>query len=176
MTVRAAALLSLGILLIVLQGNLYPLVGRLGVYGATPSLVLPLIIFLGVHEASIARGASLAFAMGYAMDLLASAPIGLFTLAAVSVWWLARIAGVRLTAQAWWTQAALAFGFSLVESVLVLVLLTIFGAAPQRAVDISSVALPRAASTGICSLFVFELARRVHLGATSSREKGGAWR
>jgi rod shape-determining protein MreD len=173
---RSTAFLSLGFLLIVLQGNLYPIIGRLALHGATPSLVLPLVIFLGVHEASMARGASLAFGLGYATDLLASAPIGLFTLVAVAIWWLARIAGVRLAAQAWWTKVALTFGFSLVESVLVLVLLTIFGAAPQRAVDISSIALPRAASTGLCSLLVFALAQRVHLGTSLSREMLGSGR
>ena len=155
---RSAAFLVVGLLLIVAQGNLYPLVGALGLHGATPSFVLPLLIFLGVHEASTARGALLAFALGYATDLLASAPIGLF----------ARTAGVRLSAQTWWTKAALSFGFSLVESVLVLVLLAIFGSDPQRPLEIASVALPHATSTALCSLFVFPLAQKLHQGSTPS--------
>ena len=35
---RSAAFLALGLLLIVAQGNLYPLVGQLGLHGVTPSL------------------------------------------------------------------------------------------------------------------------------------------
>jgi rod shape-determining protein MreD len=172
---RSAAFLAIGVLLIVVQGNLYPLLGYFGLHGATPNLVLPLIIFLGVHETSMARGSLLAFALGYATDLLASAPIGLFALMAVALWWLARIAGVRLTAQTWWTKAALSFGFSLVESVLVLVLLAIFGSDPQRPLEIASVALPHASSTALCSMFIFPLAQRIHQGAVVSRafEGGG---
>lgn len=173
---RSTAFLAVGFLLIVAQGNLYPIIGYLGLHGATPSFVLPLVIFLGVHEASMARGSALAFALGYATDLLASAPIGLFSLTAVAIWWLARIAGVRLTAQTWWTKAALSFGFSLVESVLVLVLLAIFGADPQRPLEIASVALPHATSTALCSLLVFPLAQRVHQGAALSRAFEGARR
>jgi rod shape-determining protein MreD len=166
---RSAAFLTFGVLLIIAQGNLYPLLGYFGLHGATPSFVLPLIIFLGVHETSMARGSLLACALGYATDLLASAPIGLFSLMAVALWWLGRIAGVRLTAQTWWTKAALTFGFSLVESVLVLVLLAIFGADPQRPLEIASVALPHATSTAVCSLFIFPLAQRIHQGAAPSR-------
>jgi rod shape-determining protein MreD len=170
---RSAAFLSVGVLLIIAQGNLYPLVGYLGLHGATPSLVLPLLIFLGVHEASTARGALLAFALGYATDLLASAPIGLFALVGVATWWLARTAGVRLSAQTWWTKAALTFGFSLVESVLVLVLLAIFGNDPQRPLEIATVALPHATSTALCSLLIFPLAQRLHQGSTPSRSLEG---
>jgi len=172
---RSTAFMAVGLLLIILQGNLYPILGYLGLHGATPSFVLPLVIFLGVHETSMARGSALAFALGYATDLLAAAPIGLFSLMAVAIWWLARIAGVRLTAQTWWTKAALTFGFSLVESVLLLVLLAIFGADPQRPLEIASVALPHATSTALCSLAIFPLAQRIHQGAALSRafEGGG---
>jgi rod shape-determining protein MreD len=170
---RSAAFLAVGVLLIVVQGNLYPVLGHLGLHGATPSLVLPLIIFLGVHETSMARGSLLAFGLGYTTDLLAAAPIGLFSLMAVAIWWLGRVAGVRLTAQTWWTKAALTFGFSLVESVLVLVLLAIFGSDPQRPLEIASVALPHATSTAICSLVIFPLAQRIHHGAALSRAYEG---
>jgi rod shape-determining protein MreD len=173
---RSAAFLAVGVLLIIAQGNLYPVLGYLGLHGATPSFVLPLVIFLGVHETSMARGSLLAFALGYATDLLASAPIGLFSLMAVAIWWLGRVAGVRLTAQSWWTKAALAFGFSLVESVLVLVLLAIFGSDPQRPLEIASVALPHATSTALCSLLIFPLAQRIHQGATLSRAFEGLGR
>jgi rod shape-determining protein MreD len=170
---RTLVFLTVGLALLLVQGNLYPLIGRLGLHGGTPSLVLPLFVFLGVHEASVARGAVIAFVLGYATDLLGAAPIGLFALMAVAIWGLARIAGVRLTAQAWWTKAALAFGFSLVESVLVLVLLAIFGSDPQRPLEIASVALPHATSTALASLAVFPLAQRVHQGAALSRSVEG---
>jgi rod shape-determining protein MreD len=171
---RSTAFIAVGVLLIVLQGNLYRLLGQLDLNGATPSFVLPLLVFLGVHETSMARGSALAFGLGYATDLLASAPIGLFAFVAVAIWWLARVAGVRLTAQTWWTKAALAFGFSLVESVIVLVLLAIFGADPQRPVEISAVALPHATATAISALLVFPLAQRLHQGTLVARWPEGS--
>jgi hypothetical protein len=164
---RSTALLSVGLLLIIAQGNLYPVLGYLGFHGATPSFVVPLVIFLGVHETSMARGASLSFALGYATDLLASAPIGLFSLMGVVVWGLARIAGVGPTAPTC---------FSLIESVLILVLLAIFGADPQRPLEIASVALPHATSTALCSLLVFPLAQRIYQASGSGRAYEGALR
>ena len=40
----------------------------LTVPGLVPSLVLPLILFMGVHEYSLVRGACVAFALGYLTD------------------------------------------------------------------------------------------------------------
>ncbi len=63
---RSAAYLGIAILTILLESNLFrllePLAALLGprwVHGATPSLVLPLIIYLGVHEPSMPKGAAL---------------------------------------------------------------------------------------------------------------------
>ncbi len=64
-----------------------------------PALVLPLILFMGVHEYSLARGAAVAFVFGYATDVLGIAPVGLYTFTYVTTFVLARGAGVRLAAQ-----------------------------------------------------------------------------
>ncbi len=60
-----------------------------------PALVLPLILFMGVHEYSFARGAIVAFVLGYATDVLGIAPVGLYTFTYVATFVLARAAGVR---------------------------------------------------------------------------------
>src|SRR5258706_16328320 len=119
---RNAAFLAVALLLLLVQANMHRFVGFVGLHGWTPSLLLPLAIFLGVHEPSMARGASLSFVLGHALDLFASAPIGLFRFVYVASWWLARIAGVRLTTQTLPTQMALAFGFALIQSLIILVL------------------------------------------------------
>lgn len=169
---RNAAFLGIGILLILLQGIIHQLLGPLSINGATPSLVLPLVIYLGVHEPSMPRGAMLAFALGYALDIFASAPIFLFTFVYVSVWWLSRVAGVRLTAQTVLTRVSLAFGFALVEGAIVLILLAVFGSDTQRPLEIADVVVPRAISTAIFAPLVFRLAQR--LGAGSATVRGGA--
>src|SRR5438105_15539447 len=93
-------------ILILVQSNLYRVLGPLGgligmhwIHGVTPSLALPLVIFLGVHEPSMPRGAGLAFAIGYAQDLLAAAPVGLFPFVYLLFWWSRPVPGVGLPAQ-----------------------------------------------------------------------------
>lgn len=159
---RNAAFLAVGILFILVQAQLYRVLGVLHLHGATPSLVLPLVIFLGVQEHSMPRGAFLAFVLGYVLDLLGTAPLFLFTFVFVAVWALARVAGVRLTAQTVLTRFSLGFVFSIVESAIVLVLLAIFGADTRRPLDIASIILPRALATAACAPLVFRLAQRLH--------------
>jgi len=163
--VRNAALLSVGILLILIQGRVLSFVP---IAGAMPNLVLPLVIFLGVHEHSMARGALLAFSLGYANDLLAAAPIGLFAFVYVALWWLARVAGVRLTAQTHITKALLSFAFSLAESIIILTMLAIFGSDAQKPLEISAFILPRACATAVLAPLVFLVAQRVHYSPTAT--------
>jgi rod shape-determining protein MreD len=169
---RSTANLGLAVLLILIQSNLFRLIGPLAslvgprfVHGITPSLVLPLIIFLGVHELSTARGALLAFGIGYAEDMLSGAPVGLFTFISVAIWWLARVAGVRLTAQTALPRMSLALAFSLVEGAMVLILLAVFGGDTRRPVEVASVLIPRSLATALCSPPVFRLAQRLRQSA-----------
>jgi rod shape-determining protein MreD len=180
---RNAGFLGLGVLLILVQGNLYRLIAPLArfmgwlwstgdVAGLTPSLLLPLIIFLGVHEHSMPRGALLAFVFGYLTDLLSGAPIMLFTFISVVIWWLSRVLGVRLTAQTFLTRMSLAFLFALVEGGMVLMLLAIFGADNRRPLEILVTVVPHAVTTALCSPIVFRLARRLHQGTLSVQAAG----
>jgi rod shape-determining protein MreD len=173
--VRNALFLGVGLLLLVIQGNLHRLLGHVPVAGIIPNLVLPLIVFMGVHEYSVVRGASLACALGYAIDLLGGAPVGLFTFICVGVFVLSRAAGVRLAAQTVMTQMALAFAFALFESVTVLMLVAIFGRDPHSPRALLSLVLPHAASTALASPLVFRLAERLHQATiTVPRPDGGA--
>jgi len=178
---RSAAYLGLAIFLILVQSNLHRVIGPLGtlvgpnwVHGITPSLVLPLVVFLGVHELSMARGALLAFAIGYAEDTLSGAPIGLFTFVSVALWWLARVAGVRLTAQTALPRMSLAFAFSLVEGAMVLILLAIFGDDTRRPIEVGSIVVPRALSTALCSPPIFRIAQRLRQGPAPLRPMEGS--
>lgn len=165
---RNAAFLAFALLLTLIQANTSRVVGPLHLHGWTPSMVLPLVVFLGVHEPSMARGAILAFVIGHALDLFASAPIGLFTFVYVALWWLARVVGVRLAAQTVPTQMAFAFGFSLVQSLVILVLLAVFGADPQRPVELSYIVLAHSMSTALVAPIVFRVAERLHQVAAAA--------
>lgn len=161
---RNTAFLGTGFLLLILQAQAHRILGHVPIAGITPSLVLPLIVFTGVHEYSVARGAALAFVLGYVLDLFAGAPVGLFTFVSVAIFVLARAAGVRLAAQTLLTQLALAFVFALVQGVMVVVLLAIFRDAktmyPVRA--LLPLILPQALATALVSPLVFRLAERLH--------------
>ncbi len=176
---RNLAVLAVGIFLILVQSHVYRLVAVLDavlpasvspyLHGIAPNLVLPLIIFLGVHEHSMSRGALLAFGLGYATDILASAPIGLFSFIYVSIWWLARLAGVRLTAQTLLPRMSLAFAFALVEGILVLVLLAVFGADTKRPIEILTIVVPRSVATALFAPLVLRIAQRLHQGPSPVR-------
>jgi rod shape-determining protein MreD len=160
---RNFAFFGTGLFLILIQANLYRVLGFVHVNGATPSLILPLIVFLGVHEPSMARGALLAFALGYMLDIVASAPMWLFTFVTVAIWFLSRVAGVRLTTQTTITRMSLGFGFAIVESAIVLILLAVFGSDTRRPLEIGQIVLPRALMTALFAPFVFRLAQKIHL-------------
>ena len=159
---RNTAFLTLGIGLLVLQANLFRLLGLLPIGGASPSLLLPLIVFMGVHEYSMARGAALAFFLGYLLDVFAAAPVGLFTFITVATFVVSRAAGVRLAAQTFVTKIALAFVFALVEGVLVVVLTAIFAGDAARTRALAGQVAPHAIATAVFAPFVFAAAERVH--------------
>jgi rod shape-determining protein MreD len=178
---RSAAYLGVAILLLLIQSNLFrvlgPLTSLLGerlMHGATPSLLLPMVVFLGVYEPSMAKGASLAFVMGYAQDVLATAPIGLFAFVHVAIWWLSRVAGVRLTAQTWFTRASLGFVFALVQSAIVLIVVAVFGTDNRRPVSMATVMLANAVVTGLVSPALFQLAQRLRQGGVPRSPTEGA--
>jgi rod shape-determining protein MreD len=172
--VRNTLFLSTGLLLLVIQGNLHRLLGHVPIAGIMPNLILPLIVFMGVHEYSVVRGATLAFALGYALDMFAGAPVGLFTFITVAIFVLSRAAGVRLAAQTILTQLALAFGFALFESITVLMLVAIFGRDPHSPRALLSLVLPHATATAVVSPLVFRIAERLHQATiTVPRPEGG---
>jgi rod shape-determining protein MreD len=187
--VRNTAFFIAGVLLLLVQSNMFRLSGLvlrliawmfrlhhdLTVPGLVPSLVLPLILFMGVHEYSLVRGACVAFALGYLTDLVGVAPIGLYTSTYVALYILARAAGVRLAAQTMLMQLGLALAFTLVHSVMILVLLAIFGRDAWVPRALYPMALPHVLATGIVAPIVFRIAQRIHQAtmAGSPKEAGG---
>ncbi len=170
---RNTAFLALGLALILIQSNLFRPVGWFVIAqrelwgshtlaGITPSLLLPLIVFMGVHEHAVVRGALLSFALGYLLDVFSSAPVGLYTFSSVAIFVVSRVAGVRLAAQTVLTKVLLAFSFSLLEGVIIVVLTAIFGGDASRPRALAALLLPHALSTALLAPLVFSMAQRVH--------------
>jgi rod shape-determining protein MreD len=186
---RNTAFFITGVLLLLVQSNMFRVLGLalrgvgwlirsnhdVTAPGLIPSLVLPLILFMGVHEYSLVRGAAVAFALGYLTDLVGVAPIGLYTSTYVAIYVLARAAGVRLAAQTMLMQVGLALAFTLVHSVMILVLLAIFGRDAWVPRALYPMALPHVFATGAVAPLVFRIAQRIHMATMSGspKEMGG---
>jgi len=153
---RNAAFLAAGLALLLVQANLFRLTGWFNVPGLVPSLVLPLILFMGVHEYSLTRGATVSFLLGYATDLIGIAPIGLHTFTYVALFLMARVLGVRLAAQT-----------VMMHGVMILVLLAIFGRDAYVPRTLYLLAIPHVLATGAVAPFVFRIAQRVHSSTVS---------
>jgi rod shape-determining protein MreD len=169
---RNTAFFAAGLVLLLIQAQLYRVLSWTHVPGLVPSLVLPLILFMGVHEYSTVRGASVSFVLGYATDLVGIAPIGLYTFTYVAIFLLARAVGVRLAAQTMMMQVALAFAFTLVHSLMILVLLAIFGKDAWVPRALYPLALPHVLATGAVAPLVFRAAQRIHSMTTASPRTG----
>jgi rod shape-determining protein MreD len=142
-----------------------------------PALALPLILFMGVHEYSLPRGAAVAFALGYATDVLGIAPVGLYTFTYVATFVLARAAGVRLAAQTAWMQVLLVGAFTVLKSTMVLILLAIFGRDAWVPKALFPLALPHVIATAATAPLLFRLAQALHaapVGATRAEAGVGA--
>jgi rod shape-determining protein MreD len=170
---RNTAFLLFGLVLLLLQANSFRLLGPLEIPGLVPSLVLPLIVFMGVHDYSLARGAAVSFALGYITDLVGIAPVGLYTFSHVAIFVLARAASVRLAAQTLLMQVLLATVFAAIHAGIVLVLLAIFGRDAWVPRMLYPLAVPHVLVTGILAPLVFRLAARVH-AATQTSIRAGA--
>jgi rod shape-determining protein MreD len=141
-----------------------------------PALVLPLILFMGVREYSLARGAIVAFVLGYVTDVLGIAPVGLYTFTYVATFVLARAAGVRLAAQTTWMQVLLVGAFTVLQSTMILVLLAIFGRDPWVPRSLYPLALPHAIATAAVAPLVFRICQALHAataGSTRPEPTGG---
>jgi len=172
--VKNAGFIVMGFALLFVQGNLFRLLDLVGRPDLIPSLVLPLILFMGVHEYSLTRGAAVAFVLGYATDVVGIAPIGLYTFTYVATFALSRAAGMRLAAQTTWTQVVLVAAFTLLQSTMVLVLLAIFGRDAWVPRSLYPLALAHTVATAAVAPLVFRVALAIHTATGSARRSEAA--
>lgn len=158
---RYTAFLLLGLVLIALQGEMYLVLGPLAAKGFRPSLLVPLLVFLGVTETNLALGACVAFLLGYVLDVVGGAPIGLYTFSSVATVALARIAGFRVVTRGGFARALLAGGFAALGSVIVLVLLAIFGKSPYVPRAMAKLVIPHAIATAVVAPIIYRIAAKV---------------
>jgi rod shape-determining protein MreD len=164
---RAVALPVLAFGLLVLESSLWrytpwdPL---------TADLTLPILLWMGLSDVPVSRGAPSAFAIGYLVDLFSAGPQGLHAFVAVLVYLSSRTASLRLFSAGVLFQMLLTFLASLFTSCAILFLRFIF---EQSLENLGSMALSiavRGVATALVSPLIFRLARRV--GPASVRAEG----
>lgn len=120
---QSALIILLGFLLLIAQSTLAHFVPW---DVAIPSLGLPVVLYMGLHDFNAARGAIISFALGYLMDVFAGSPMGLHTLVTVAIFLISRVAALRLFLQGWVFEIILTFILALVSSLLILGLRALF--------------------------------------------------
>jgi rod shape-determining protein MreD len=185
--VRHTAFFGFGFVLLLMQQNFFRFVALVGSIcsalhvprslidtpGLVPSFAVPLILFMGVHEFSLLRGAALAFLLGYLTDLIGIAPVGLYTFTYVGLFLLARAAGLRFAAQTRWMQLLLGCGSALIQSTVVLVLIAIFNGDAWVPRAMYKMVLPHTLATGLITPIIFKIAERVHVYTLGNPGRAG---
>lgn len=169
---RNFALIALGFGLLVMQAALSQVL-PLGDF--SPVLILPVVIYLGVHDFPLARGAAVAFVLGYFLDSFSGSPMGLQTFVSVTLFLFSRAAGVRLFLQGRLFQVLLTFMAGLLSGGIILALRAIFERRPivtDETLGAMLLALfGPAIATALVAPFVFALVRRVDAAASRRREE-----
>lgn len=170
---RYTLFLLLGLLLVVLQGETWIVLGPLAARGFRPSLLVPLLVFVAVSETNLALAASVGFLLGYVLDVISGAPVGLYAFTSVATVALARLAGLRIVTQSGWARALLAGAFAGLGTLMVIVLLAIFGKGAYVPRAMFRLILPHAAATAVFAPLVFRAAARVSAIASGLVEPRG---
>ncbi len=166
---RNAALLMAGVLLLMAQTAL-GLVLRWD--RLTPSLVLPMVLYMSVGEFSLARGVSVAFVLGYLTDLFSGGSLGLWTFTLVSVFLLARVAGLKLFLHGVVFQMVLTFVASCVAGVGMMGLLLVFDRRVLALLPALATVASQAVATALFAPLVFRFAQALPGSAPRVEEAG----
>ncbi len=137
-----------------------------------PDLALPFVLYLGLQEGGLARGAAIAFVLGYFQDALGGSPIGMHPLAAVIVFFAARIARLRLLLDGPLFHAVVALAAATLGAVVIVALRAIFeSAAPSLGVALR-LAGPRILTTAAAAPALVAVVRAIDAAGVANRTRG----
>ena len=154
MTLRIVLVIGVCVILAVLE-SVIPFLFHLR--AARPDLLLSVVLYLALHD-DIMEGAALSAAAGYLSDLTSATPAFLYTFLAVLTFVVVRMAGSALRTEGGIQSAVVAFGASVIHS-LVASLLFGFVVAVGFHVELPSLLWPNTAAL-ILSSIAIELSRR----------------
>lgn len=120
-----------------------------------PNAALTVVLYMGLHDHDLGRGAIVSFSIGYMMDAFAGSPIGLFTFVSVAVFLISKLAAWRLFLQGWIFEIILAWFLVLVAGGVVLAIRALFDQDFGSLLSHAKIVGLRAGATALVAPFVF---------------------
>ena len=139
-----------------------------------PNAALAVVLYMGLHDHDLGRGALISFGIGYMMDAFAGSPIGLFTFVSVAVFLISKVAAWRLFLQGWIFEIILSFFLALVAGGVILTIRALFDQDFGSLLSHLKIVLLRALATALVAPFVFRGMRwteQFSIGANRPRSK-----
>jgi rod shape-determining protein MreD len=137
---------------------------------ARVDLLLVVVLYLALHD-DVMEGAALSAVAGYLSDLTSATPAFLYTFLAVLTFTVLRMMGSGLKTEGGAQSAAVAFGISVVHSLLASV---VFGFFTGAGVHVEKSALLWSAlGTGLLAPLVFAVLRRLDAGFFNAEVNAG---
>ena len=158
MTLRIALVILVCVALSVIE-SVVPFL--LHLKAARPDLLLIVVLYLALHD-DVVEGAALSAAAGYLSDLTSATPAFLYTFLAVLTFVVVRLGGAALKTEGGLQSAAVAFGASLVHSLIATLVFGFFTGAGFH-LEIGPL-LWSAVGTAIAAPAVFSILRRLDAG------------
>ncbi len=168
---QSAVIILLSFLLLVAQSTFAHLVPW---DMLVPSLTLPVVLYMGLHDYSASKGALISFAIGYLTDVFAGSPMGLHTLVTVAIFLISRVAALRLFLQGWFFEIILTFLLAFISSLLVLGIRALFDQDFGSLLIHLEIVVSRAVATAVAAPLIFRLTARID--EVTPRGRGGEGR
>ncbi len=140
---------------------------------ARADLLLVVVLYVALHD-DVMEGAALSAVAGYLTDLTSAAPAFLYTFLAVLTFVVIRLGGSALKTEGGAQSAAVAFGASLVHSVIATLVFGFFTGAGFH-FEVGTL-LWSAVGTGLAAPVVFSILRRLDAGFLSEGPAAGRLR
>jgi rod shape-determining protein MreD len=156
--VKDAIVILTGCLLIAFQGVLHQ---WLPISFFVPDLVIPFILYIGIIDFGAARGASLAFVLGYFMDANSGSPVGVHLFVVPATYLLYRFIHHKLLLSGTVFRIAMAFAATLTASLLVVGMRTLFERTILSWTAVLLTVSLHSIATAVCSPAIFWLGTKI---------------
>lgn len=127
----------------------------------TPDLVLPFILYLGIIDFGAARGAALAFVLGYILDASSGSPVGVHLFVMPATYLLYRFIHHKLLFTGTVFQIAMTFAASITMNLMIVGMRSLFERSIMSWTMIVWTLLLHALFTALCSPAIFWLGSRL---------------